>query len=420
MDSPNQLPNGYLLKSAQTDEDIERLAQFNKLIHTGEDIENLVRMLGTEHPFAKKSHWLFIEEASSQRIISSVALIPWRINFAGVKLEAAELGFVGTLPEFRKQGLIRTLMKVFHEIVESEGFVFSFLQGIPYYYRQFGYEYAIPLEVHINLELNSIAQSKTAGRDSLSVRNAKTEDIPRLKELYDSYCSSLSISTERSPGVWNYLFGPSLKTELIHDTYCVENGKRKIVAYFRIAHHGFGEGLIIDEASRVSRAIAGKIIFFSKQLAIARQKSFLRFNLAPAHSLVRYARSLGAEEKQVYAWQVRFGDIRRFIKAIEPVLEQRVQGSDLSGLTGRVLLNLYREAWALVFRKGTLEKIEPLGTIGETSSMLPPFAAIQLFLGHRSILELQKIYPDVWVRGEEWKVLDVLFPKLDSFLHTNY
>jgi len=89
-------------------------------------------------------------------------------------------------------------------------------------------------------------------------------------------------------------------------------------------------------------------------------------------------------------------------------------------LTGQVTLNLYREAVSLRFQNGKITRIVSRGLIGETACMIPPFAAVQLFFGHRSLQELEGIYPDVWVKGGEREIIELLFPKVNAFLHTNY
>ncbi|HAZ27685.1 TPA: hypothetical protein DCY67_03570 [Candidatus Acetothermia bacterium] len=63
-----------------------------------------------------------------------------------VEILAAELGLVGTLDEWRGRGLQRRMVAYFRERMAERGAVLSIIQGIPGFYRQFGYVYAIPLE----------------------------------------------------------------------------------------------------------------------------------------------------------------------------------------------------------------------------------------------------------------------------------
>ena len=58
-------------------------------------------------------------------------------------LIVAMLEMVATHPEYRHRGLVRAQIRRFHEVVRERGFDLSLIEGIPYYYRQYGYGYAI-------------------------------------------------------------------------------------------------------------------------------------------------------------------------------------------------------------------------------------------------------------------------------------
>ena len=53
---------------------------------------------------------------------------------------------VGTLPEFRNRGLIRAQMDILHQWSAERGQPVQAITGIPFFYRQFGYEMALPLQ----------------------------------------------------------------------------------------------------------------------------------------------------------------------------------------------------------------------------------------------------------------------------------
>jgi GNAT superfamily N-acetyltransferase len=413
---PIKLKDGLALTIPQNDDDIERLGAFNGRVHEGEDLDGLVRALIREHPYGKKRYWWYIEETRTKRIVSALSLIPWRVNFCGAVLDAAELGFVGTLPAFRKQGLSRLLTNHFHETVEQEGFAFSFLQGIPFYYRQFGYEYAVQLENHFLLPLSRLP----GRRESPVIRRAVSADTPRLRELYEKSMRAYPLHNARSREVWDFLLGPSLKTEMIHDTFCVQDGRGKTSAYFRVAHHGFGEGLVLDEISPVSPEATEAVLGFLKRLAIERRKPHLRINLHRSHPLARQALEKGAADTWKYAWQIRIGNCGRFLKKVAPVLEGRLANGARQSLSRTFVIDLYREAWALEIGRGRIKSIARTKRVPEGALCLPPFAAVQLFLGHRSLAELADIYPDAgrWVADR--RVWEALFPVFNSWLHTNY
>jgi len=108
---------------------------------------------------------------------------------------------------------------------------------------------------------------------------------------------------------------------MIHDNFCLMDKKQKIMGYFRIARHGFGDGLIVDESSHVTSEAAACIISFMKKLALQRKKPHLRFNLSPVHSLARRAIAAGAEVNVRYAFQIRIGNMLRLLTQLRPLLE---------------------------------------------------------------------------------------------------
>jgi len=52
---------------------------------------------------------------------------------------------VGTHPDYRRRGLIRAQFKIIHQWSAARGHAMQAITGIPWYYRQFGYEMALEL-----------------------------------------------------------------------------------------------------------------------------------------------------------------------------------------------------------------------------------------------------------------------------------
>src|SRR5512145_2367464 len=90
------LGQGLTLKSVGSLEDVERIAAFNKIIH-GPGVEVMARTLILQHPHTRPEHWLFVEEDATQRIVSSICLLPWRWRYDGIELRSGEMGICGTL-----------------------------------------------------------------------------------------------------------------------------------------------------------------------------------------------------------------------------------------------------------------------------------------------------------------------------------
>jgi hypothetical protein len=83
-------------------------------------------------------------------------------------------------------------------------------------------------------------------------------------------------------------------------------------------------------------------------------------------------------------------------------------------------LSLYRETILLRFGAGKLGNVTRLGFTDGEPVCVPPLQFVPLVLGFRTIAELEASYPDVRV-APGWRMLvDVLFPKVESFLCTTY
>ena len=80
-------------------------------------------------------------------------------------------------------------------------------------------------------------------------------------------------------------------------------------------------------------------------------------------------------------------------------------------LNGRYLGGMYRDA----------EEVESLGFSDRGGCIrLPPLLLAPLLLGYRSYQELAQAHHDVSVGGELQYLVDVLFPKVSSFIYTIY
>lgn len=415
------LDNGLILKSISTEDEIDRLATFNVVIHEEEQLARMTRALILHHPFTHPKEWLFVEDSTNGKIVSSLCLLPWTLHYETVQLKAAEMGIVGTLPEYRHQGLIRSLDSRFRQLLDIDGYVLSHIQGIPYYYRQFGYEYALPLESGWELDLHNIPADESPSEVTLTFRQATADDIPTLDQFYTQAMRHLQISAVRDSDIWHYLIEQENNLQAMQETWLVHNEDREPVGYFRVAKQGFRQGLIVDEASHVAYDVAVAILQRLKQMAIERDKPYIRLSMSAACPLVTIAKAYDARVPWTYAWQIKFPDPARFLRQITPTLEQRVQNSIFAGLTRSVILNLYQAGYELVFDEGCITAVNALGFCENAYDIrIPPMQFVQLALGYRTRDELQMIYPDVGISAQAQPLVDVLFPKMNAFLHLIY
>lgn len=411
-----ELSGGLRLRAVADRADIERVAAFDAQIH-GEGTASTWRAWMAEHPHAYPEGWLLVEEQATGRVVASLCLLPWRFRLGGVELRSAEMGVVGTLEEYRGRGLQRALNRYYDELLREGGFDLSHIQGIPYFYRQFGYEYAVPLEAWWRLELHMAPEMAPAG---YSCRQAGLADLPVLARLYDEALAPLELVALRDEVVWRYMLGPGLSTETGAETWLVRADDGAPAGYFRVAHHGFGEGLIVAEASLMRPAAAQAALAQIRQLARERRKPYLRLNLPADTPLVTAARGLGGYDGRAYAWQVRLPDPPALLRKLGPVFERRLAASDYAGHTGDFVISLYRQAFALRFADGRLVAVAPPVPDAQADLRLPPPLLAPLLLGYRSLAELNHMYPDAFVSGPSRALSETLFPRLRAWFYQQY
>ena len=145
------LGDGLILRRS-TPEDADTLAEFNRAIHTdnepdGQCIAAWTRDLLTRpHPTFHPDDFTIVEETATRRIVSAMNLISQTWSYEGIKFGVGRPELVGTLAEFRNRGLVRIQFEEVHKWSAERGETVQAITGIPFYYRQFGYEMALDLD----------------------------------------------------------------------------------------------------------------------------------------------------------------------------------------------------------------------------------------------------------------------------------
>jgi predicted acetyltransferase len=86
-----------------------------------------------------------VEDTRARQLVSTMCLIPQTWTYAGIPFGVSRVEMVATDAAFRRRGLVRAQFEVLHAKSELMGHLAQGITGIPWYYRQFGYEYALDL-----------------------------------------------------------------------------------------------------------------------------------------------------------------------------------------------------------------------------------------------------------------------------------
>lgn len=416
------IADDFTLRTPAHLDDVERLARFNARIH-GPELAPTTRDLLLHHPDLEPRDQVFVEN-DQEEIVSCLCLIPWTWRVGEAQIPVGEMGIVGTEEAYRGRGLVRAQVRYFMRRLRERGCLLSCIQGIPYFYRQFGYDYALPLEAGWRLELRQIPVPPAG---TFGFRPATLDDIHALQSLYEQAAQPLAVNAARSARVWRYLLQERRRDDaMATETWIITKGAGDApddagepVGYLRVPWHHFGDELTINESSHLGFDAAWAALHHAKQLAEARHMPGLRLNMPAASTLVTLARGLGARNTGTYAWQIHVPDTIALLNALAPTLEARIARSMFAGLSHDVVISFYREGALLRFLNGKLVAVSQ--SAGKNADLrLPPQARAPLLLGYKSWQELHEIYADVSTTPLWRPLFDVLFPIVDGFIYPNY
>ncbi|UCF97514.1 MAG: GNAT family N-acetyltransferase [Spirochaetaceae bacterium] len=407
-----RIDDHFILRTIRDEKDITNFADFltSKLnIVEGMTANCLMRF----HPRASKDNFLVVEDAVSGRIVSTSGIIPWEMKFDEVRLNCVQVELILTDPEYRNKGLVRHQMQKLYSMAEQQRYDLVFIWGIPYYYRQFGYSYCIDGLVHYSLPSWRVdGEEEDAG---CALREACTDDIPLLVELYDHLAASLDICLTRESKHWEYL----LNSAKFH-IYIVEKGNRSEAVGYLMQ--------ITDK--KMIHILENSFTDFTAGMAVLRlfKKSYeeMRINWPKSTVLAQLAESLGGTLEKDTQWLFRILNLPALMEKLSPVFNKRLQSSKHRRMCGDFVLNLFHNGYKLRIREGKLDGVEEVGFVDTLMGAeggdlnIQQDAFIRLLLGQNDIDELYEYWPDLFFKPESRALISVLFPRMDAYLYTPY
>ncbi len=415
------LQENLALRFVESDADAEKVISVNAEIH-GADAGAVIRYwLFAGHPILSRSDFLFIEDRTTGRAVATLAFLPTIWHYGGQPLPVAELGFVATLPDYRRRSLQRHLSSAFDELALAQGYTLAAIEGIPGFYGQFGYEYAVPLNHRVDLEFRQI--SDDPGSTGYNARAATLEDVSALQQLYDASISDLDVAAQRDAALWTHQLAASKRTNFCGTTTIFEH-EGKVVGYLRWNDDEWSDRLRILELAVSEGPGARERILaalrFARDKGESGAKGGLRLQLHLDHPAAVVARYLGAVDRGHYGWQMKVLGPVGFMQLIGSALERRLEASLLAESSVSLVFDLYRSRLYLGFKRGKLVEIDQTGDSVEADAGMTLKQATQLWLGWRGRKELEAWYPDFWSREHARQWIDVLFPEARACIYMPY
>ena len=398
-------------------EEFQEILALNVKVH-GESVREYIKHIFLNHPKKEDVLFLYIKDSILNKIVSSISLMPLEWRFGCVNIPVCEMGFVGTLESYRGKELIVELNKLYERIMAEKGYLISVIRGIPYYYRKLGYEFAIPLDHRMFLSPSNIPPDDL---EFLKIRKANLEDIKYIVSKYNQYYDNFFISNVFDKDCYISKFFNKDYAEFKASTYIIEtNGKS--IGYFTFGKSYDNKGYDI-KTSQMNRECAIKILQFTKGHSSIEYPDQIDLAVREDTDLAENISEIGGTTYDTYGWQVKIPNLKLYLDKIKPILENRINNSNLKGVTQDLSLSNYRTTIKLSFINGQISTIKmEKGYPKERSCdlQIPGSLLFKMFLGDRSFKEIKHIVKDAIVKHDSREIIDVLFPKEISYPDTYY
>ncbi len=437
---------GGLLQRWSTPEDTENIAQLCGLVfrdkedepHNIRMMESVRRHMSGDFPLMGPGDYAVIEDVGKEGNPLVACTCLWRREweYDGIAFGVGQPEFVATHPDYRNRGLIRKLFEMVHARSEAEGHLVQGITGITYFYRQFGYEYALELEGRRDTYLSLIPKAQESTPEPYSLRTATPEDIPLLLDLYNGQRSASMVWSIASERFWRYQIQEEKDPTIVGKQMCVRmivDDAGEVQGYLMVATKRWGKSLDVY-ALNIATGISWQAVTLPLLRALqayGMQLPAVRPDVPPFHEISFWLGSahpvyevlgetLAPFYEPPYAWYVRVPDVLAFIRHIAPALEKRIANSTAAFYTGEFTLDFFRGGMHMVFDKGHITRIEPWRAPAyqnTADASCPARVFLQLLFGYRSLDELRYAFPDVRVENSNAEVLlNALFPKKFSWV----
>lgn len=350
------------------------------------------------------------------KIVAGLNLIPSEWSIGGIRIKVAEMGCVATLPKYRHMGLQRRLVSEFLKRAAKLDYDLSAIEGIPYFYRQFGYEYALPLSEETRIRIDQIPDYEP----KCDIRPFTSTDIRKAMQLLSKSQRRFYVHSIRSRGIWSMQQETGIVAEHRFEGHVTEKDG-KMTAYFRTNEHQQNRELVLSEVTDLDQQTTQSVLRFLKDNGKQHGHETLVTAISYHDPFTEHVVAIGGLKRlPPYAWQIRATDYVKLFLKMKRLFEKRLSESTFRHLTEKIDFNFCRYTVQMAIKDGMIVNVERLATSDDRTMILNPLVFTQLLLGHRSREELERIYPDFIVRPIRKHLVDVLFPKLPSYIHTTY
>lgn len=398
------LPGGLVRRTARPS-DLEQIGDL--LVDRGEPVDRLDHRLVVEDPQLGWQSCAVVVDGD--RVVSTALLLDETLRLADVALPAGQVELVATHRAYEGRGLVRALMGWAHERSEARGHLLQAMIGIPYFYRLFGYEYAIDIpQAHPLAE----PMADVGGDLAATLRRAELRDIPALTALQDDAQCVADVAMPHPPARWRWLLQHDAST-----TWVLERDGCAVAS----ARTGPPEdSVLVAEAAAFTAADADELL----RALLREQAAGLRIVHRPGTTTGEaWGARLAAAPTQAQQYYLRLPAPERVLDALRPVLHRRLADAGIDRVGKDVVLSTFGRHYRMPVTADGLGPVVVGGPLQSPASsggagVAPDYLGALLF-GPRGMQGLAQIRADIYP-GPDAELFCTLFPPLTADLSTYY
>ncbi|KAG0039502.1 hypothetical protein BGZ82_008013 [Podila clonocystis] len=370
--------------------------------------------------------------------------------YGSVPLQFGKPEVIATHPNFRNQGLVRRLFEdMIHPASDERGDLVQFILGLPHFYLQFGYTYALRTGEQNTLlpDLALIPNVSPNAAEPFTLRSVTLDDIPYLVRMSTPdklHRPTTEIGLVFDEAYWRFIahdvyqtkqsmFDASRQTRIVVDA---QSGKDVGVTVTSFLGRWKIDLFVLEDTVSYHQALFPVL----RQLGESMINSLI-LGLGSHHPASKLLAPLTKPESMDRLY-TRIASYPRFIQHVAPVLEERLARSALAGVSGVLELDFFRKVVGasgaglrIVLDQGKLVEVEDWVAPSAQERALKrfknshgprvwgvqfaPLSFTRLLVGEIDVTQLSEQYGETGVKDAETRLLlDVLFPKVEHHIES--
>lgn len=362
------------------------------------------------HPSVRPEDFLVAEETATGRPVAGLVDLRQDWSLAGIRLPVAQIELVGTEPEHRGNRLTERLFAALHERHATDGVPLQVIEGIPYFYRRLGYEYAMANDGAPKIP----AAALPTGHDGpFTVRPATADDADALARIDQRLADGDALVCPRDAEVWRYEIAGRRSADAVRRVVKVLVHSDDVRGYLIHTARLSPAGELTVLAAACEQPSDWPLAVTAMYADLGKDVTAVRLLLDPGHPLARFGPAgIPARPR---GWYARTGDPAGLITRLLPLLRDRWDAAGLRWPEPALTIDTYGRAARIEFAGGRPESVTALRSSGspDAHAAIPPGALLQLALGYRTLPEVLDAWPDCLPRDRlTEQFLTVAFPRV--------